>query len=202
MIIQYLRALLRHKYYVFQAGRKVGGIPLFRLIIHDWSKFLPSEFLPYARKFYGAFPKDHNDVGVRNYWYTGRLQPQVDAEFDVAWLHHLHLNPHHHQHWVLRQDEDGTKRLPMPETYVREMVADWMGASRAYTGSWDMTNWLSDNLQKNVEPNLHPATAHHLATVLFEQGYIVLAASLLARAKYHPEASPSPAEPALARNNP
>lgn len=49
--IKYLGYLLRHKWYVgiecFKRGLYWRGIK------HDWSKFLPSEFVPYANYFYG-----------------------------------------------------------------------------------------------------------------------------------------------------
>jgi len=64
------------------------------------------------------------------------------------------LGPHHWQHWIFADGfspkgssvESGV--MEMPAIYVREMVADWMGASRVYTGSWDMTAWLATNLPK------------------------------------------------------
>jgi len=31
--------------------------------------------------------------------------------------------------------------LPIPEKYVREMVADWIGAYRAYEGKWARNSW-------------------------------------------------------------
>ena len=34
-------------------GRTETKAPIWLLIIHDWSKFLPDEFFPYAQYFYG-----------------------------------------------------------------------------------------------------------------------------------------------------
>lgn len=48
---KYLVYLIRHKYYVFMAGFSVG-CSLWQIVVHDWSKFLPSEWIPYARYFY------------------------------------------------------------------------------------------------------------------------------------------------------
>jgi len=48
---QYLKKLLRHKWFTFLECRKLG-IP-WRGLVHDWTKFLPDEFRPYARWFYG-----------------------------------------------------------------------------------------------------------------------------------------------------
>lgn len=53
--------------------------------------------------------------------------------------------------------------LPMPEKYVREMVADWMGASKAYDGKWPKEKWLW--WEKNREKVLsycHPETIRRI----------------------------------------
>ena len=147
--LQYLKSLLLHKWYVFLAGRKTG-VRLWTLIIHDWSKFLPVEFGPYARHFFGDGDKE---------------------AFDRAWLHHLHVNRHHPQHWILHNDDDGIAYLPMPERDVREIIADWMGASKAYTGSWDMAEWISNNMPRR-DNEMHPLTVERTHDVLIEQGYV------------------------------
>lgn len=134
--LRYLSYVIRHKWFVLVAGLRTGA-PLWRLLIHDWSKFLPSEWGPYVRWFYGPEP-----AVVKA------------AAFDRAWLHHQHANPHHWQHWILREHDGGTKTLAMPEHFAREMVADWMGAGRAITGRWEVAEWYA----KNREKILHPST--------------------------------------------
>ncbi len=124
----YGKYLARHKWFVLQAGRKTGA-PLFCLLIHDWSKFLPNEWNAYATKFYG---KKAADVGaghsinqvtqwdeekvepmplkVRELvmdsakWLERDYQARIDLGFNTAWLKHIHRNPHHWQHWVLFED--------------------------------------------------------------------------------------------------
>lgn len=161
--IKHFLSILQHKWFVLVAGLKVGKIPLWRLLIHDWTKFLPVEFIPYAKKFQGEV----NDP----------------LSWGIAWNHHKNHNPHHREYWTLywtgdRTYYDGTLArinsfsgvLPMPETYIREMVADFMGASRAYTGSWDMTEWLERNLPQ-ICNNLHPDTMTLFLDLLRERGY-------------------------------
>lgn len=135
---RYLKYLIRHKWFVFLAGLKTGA-PLWRLIIHDWSKFLPCEWLPYVEKFYGEWrsrvAKYPSDI-------------LIHQAFDHAWLHHQHANPHHWQHWVLREDSGQTKLLEIPEYFVREMVADWAGAGRGITGKWEVVSWYEQNKTK------------------------------------------------------
>ena len=142
----YLRYLLRHKWFVLQAGLKTKA-PLWRLIIHDWSKFLPCEWFPDVESFYGA----GITLRQKQEQVTG-LQPGeafqlslIKDQFDLAWLHHQHANPHHWQHWVLREDSGAVKLLDMPEHFIREMVADWAGAGRTITGRWEVADWYEKN---------------------------------------------------------
>lgn len=129
--LRYASYVARHKWFVFRAGLKVGA-PVWRLVIHDWSKMTRAEWTPYVRSFYGK---------------QGRT-PAVRAAFDAAWLHHQHRNAHHWQHWLLREDGGVLKTLPMPESLTREMVADWMGAGRAITGQWEVAEWYAKNADK------------------------------------------------------
>jgi hypothetical protein len=154
--LKFLRQLLRHKWFVLVAGIKIGGVPLWRLIVHDWTKFSPSEFGRYARNFHGDYSSSPNDRGA------------VALEFVYAWLHHENRNPHHWGYWVPRSGKRANDPLPVPETYLREMVADFMGASRAYTGSWEMSEWLTDNLWKM---NFHEASLLRLESILDDLGY-------------------------------
>ncbi|MCP4990916.1 MAG: hypothetical protein GY928_34195 [Colwellia sp.] len=150
----YLWATIKHKWFVFLACFKVGNIPIWRSLIHDWSKFTPSELQHYQRQFFG----DKGDpIG-----------------YNKAWHHHIVNNPHHWNHWLVSGDYWNESRgaingaIEMPETYVREMVADWMGAGRAYKGIWDMSKWLSENLHKVT---LHPKSQRYLEGVLLDVGY-------------------------------
>lgn len=157
--LDHLKSLLLHKWYVFLAGLKTGA-PIWRLIIHDWSKFAPTELFGYAGNIGGATSK---------------------PRWARSWLHHLHCSPHHPEHWVLswRGNPDFYQGiaeplakfvviLPMPETYVREMVADWMGSSKAYTKSWDIAKWLNEN---GPDMHLHSKTIALIEGVMEEVGY-------------------------------
>lgn len=148
----YLESLYLHIDCVREAGKQLG-VPEKQLDIHDASKFWAAEFPGYARHFKGGGDPDG---------------------FAKAWLHHLHHNPHHWQHWIFPDGltPAGSKVvdgcLPMPACYATEMVADWMGAGRAYTGSWDMTSWLEANLGK---VKLHPETKSFVGSILVDLGY-------------------------------
>lgn len=150
----YLGYVIRHKRYVFQASCKLG-IPL-RGLLHDLSKFRPSELLPYARSF------NNSDGSPR----SDRPEDVRDA-FDYAWLLHIHRNPHHWQYWVLREDDGDLKALPMPEEYVREMVADWIGAGLAQGHGNDVLPWYEKNKDKMI---LHPETRIRVEFLLNSTG--------------------------------
>ena len=150
--LKYASYVARHKWFVLLAGIKTKA-PLWRLLIHDWSKLTPAEWFPYVRNFYGRPP---HAAALRSR-YGGRPNDEANLAdwegerslaFDKAWVHHQHRNPHHWQHWLLREDDGDFKVLPMPEKFVREMVADWMGAGRAITGRWEVGKWYAQNAHK------------------------------------------------------
>jgi hypothetical protein len=155
--IKYGTYVLRHKWFVLQAGLSLG-VPLSILILHDWDKFLPDEWIPYARYFYGKFPKRDSQevqsakVACNLFLYT---QEDVAADFDRAWNAHQKRNKHHWQYWCLINDDDGLITcLPMPYIYILEMVADWQGAGLAQ-GNPDTLGWYAE---KRHTIRLHPDT--------------------------------------------
>lgn len=150
VINRYLVSLESHLHYVEQAAVMLG-IPSEWVADHDKSKYDPIELHAYARNFYGD-----------------KSRPD---DFAVAWLHHIHNNPHHWQYWIFPDGYSfGTIKgiVPMPRRYYMEMIADWMGTSRAYTGSWDMSGWLERNMGNIL---LHPKTAEGVRRQLDEMGY-------------------------------
>jgi hypothetical protein len=149
--LRLITTVLLHKWYVLRAGRRLK-VPFWNLVVHDLSKFSRAEFRHYARKFYGGGGDDYN--------------------FCEAWWHHYFHNPHHWEYWVSRDPRmrgiptAGTR--PMPEVCVREMVADWFAAGKAYNGAWpDPANltWLKANRHRL---QLHPTTERRLNAVLAE----------------------------------
>lgn len=85
---------------------------------HDASKTDSDEYDAYDEYFYGN----------RSYF--------VCEEFKVAWLNHIHKNPHHWQHWILINDDpkEGEILLPIPKQYIIEMICDW------WSFSWNSGN--------------------------------------------------------------
>lgn len=162
----YTESLLKHINYVQKAGKELGVSNL-QLGIHDASKFSEAEFMPYARYFF-----DENGNSITD---PSRRSIYVNRDFVYAWHHHVHNNPHHWNHWTYpagwtpdNSDDIVNGCLMMPYNYILEMVADWMGASYAYTGSWDLTDWLESNYDK---VQMHPVSKQHLKNILYDLGY-------------------------------
>ena len=148
--LRYLSYVLRHKWHVLWAGCWLG-VPIWRLLIHDLSKFSRAEWGPYVRRFYGG----------RGSLMDKNADPQ---EFHVAWQHHYTRNPDHPEYWC-QPEQDGTSRANwMPPTYVREMVADWYGAGMAQ-GKPDIEGWYIAN--KDLH-SLHPSS-RFLATQILKE---------------------------------
>jgi len=146
MYLKYLWYVLRHKYYVFIEACRLG-IPLLGLT-HDLSKFLPREFIAYARYFYGDYP-DEDPFALFCKGYTGLTKSDINARFSFAWNAHQKANPHHWQYWILINDSDDPQlsALEMPPRRIKEMVADWRGAGRAL-GKPDTVKWYRENAEK------------------------------------------------------
>ena len=130
------------------------------------------EFKPYARKFYGSsidkiYHKDNIPPFVVADWniIKYRTYEQVDVEFGVAWNEHQKRNKHHWQYWLLTNDSDEpqTVALEMPERYVKEMVADWKGAGKAY-GTPNTRKWFLEH-EKDIV--LHPKTLELVKELLW-----------------------------------
>lgn len=115
---------------------------------HDASKSEELEFNSYAQYFYGDLK---------------------DNDFNYAWLHHIHNNPHHWQYWVLINDDEKygtpgkTIALEMPERYVIEMICDWWAFSWMKGNLFEIFDWykthkdcmlLHENTRKLIEKYL------------------------------------------------
>lgn len=116
---------------------------------HDKSKYSTDEYDAYDKYFYG---------GNRSF--------EVTNNFNYAWLHHIHNNPHHWQYWVLMNDdaEEGTQALEMPLEYIYEMIADWWSFSWKNSNLMEIYDWYKDH-EKTMK--LAPLTRRHVVRILY-----------------------------------
>ena len=154
--LQSLHYTLLHKWYVFQIGRQLG-VPFWRRVFHNWSKFTRREWRAYAYHF-ADYKESQTSTG---YFHV----PGRSLDFDRAWLQHIHHNPHHWQYWLVFDASSASVRaLPIPEVDVREMVADWISAGLA-RGKPSILDWYEERGPQMV---LHEETRELVRHVLDE----------------------------------
>ena len=105
--------VLRHKSKVFSHAVKCG-IP-FLGIVHDLSKFSPSEFFESARYYHGG----RSPIGVC----------RRETGMSGAWLHHKGRNKHHIEYWL---DPECKIQPMMPYKYAVECICDKLSATKTY----------------------------------------------------------------------
>lgn len=153
---QYLKYLLRHKWYVLKVCWRHDLY--WRGITHDLSKFRPDEFIPYANYFYGGGETVGRDE-------TGYYKPTDtgDKDFDMAWLKHQKRNDHHWQWWVLPEDDGGMKVLKMSGRAAFEMICDWVGAGKVQGHGDNVIHWYEEHKDRI---RLHPITRRWVEHIL------------------------------------
>lgn len=118
---------------------------------HDKSKFSEEEYEAYDAYFYG------------------NKTAKVVEEFDKAWLHHIHNNPHHWQYWILVEDDpkpavidkatgvpllvNNLKCLEIPKHYILEMISDWWSFSWKTGNLFEIFDWY-ENHRGTIHMNL------------------------------------------------
>ncbi len=114
-IFKHFALIIRHKSKVFVHCCKCG-IP-WRGIVHDLSKFSPTEFFESA-KYYRGY---RSPIGVC----------RREKGVSLAWLHHKGRNKHHIEYW---HDPDCAEHPMMPYKYAVECVCDKLAATKTYKG--------------------------------------------------------------------
>lgn len=117
--IKHFMTITRHRHKVI-ANCFRAGIP-FRGLLHDLSKYSPTEFIAGARHYQGT--RSPNEGEREMYGYS------------KAWMHHKGRNRHHFEFWTDYNTK--TKELmaiEMPQKFLIEMFCDRVAASKIYNG--------------------------------------------------------------------
>jgi len=112
---------------------------------HDMSKYSEDEYAAYDKYFYG-----------------GNRSHKVVSDFNYAWLHHIHNNPHHWQYWVLQNDDEPEEVLEMPYRYAIEMISDWWSFSFRSGNLSEIFDWYGNHR----DMKLHPKTRKVVEDIL------------------------------------
>lgn len=115
----HLTTVLRHRHMVMRHCIKAGLIR--RGLLHDLSKFSPTEFIPGVLYFQGNRSPNEKEREV--------------SGSSKAWMHHKGRNRHHFEYWtdynpVTKQSAP----VRMPDIFIYEMFCDRVAASKIYNG--------------------------------------------------------------------
>jgi len=126
-LFRHIALVVRHRNKVLVHCIKCG-IP-FRGLVHDLSKFSPSELFESARYYQG----NRSPIGAC----------RRATGVSYAWLHHKGRNKHHIEYWL---DPDCAVTPLMPYKYAVECVCDKLAATKTYAGkeyntSMPMAHW-------------------------------------------------------------
>ena len=142
----------RHRWLVRGGCFRVGLY--WRGLVHDLSKYSPTEFL----------------VGAK--YYQGNRSPNAaereDKGFSRAWMHHKGRNRHHYEYWTdMISRERGYESVPIPRKYLVEMVMDRRAACMVYQGkNYTPGSALNYLLSSREQHLLHPSTLRELTYIL------------------------------------
>lgn len=113
------RTVLKHKVEVAKICFKFGLY--WQGIVHDMSKFSPTEFIPSVK------------------YYSGVRSPieaeKEDKGYSMAWLHHKSRNKHHFWYWVDYNNKQVQSPVRIPLKYVYELLADTIAAGKVYSSN-------------------------------------------------------------------
>lgn len=152
--IQHFKTITSHKILVMKGCFKIG---LYRQgLLHDMSKYLPSEFLVGCR-YYQGFQSPNN-------------AERADKGYSAAWLHHKGRNKHHFEYWIdysIDQPGHPMAGMRMPRKYVAEMLMDRIAASKIYNGEkYTDHDPLEYYLKGRHHYMMHPDTERELEGML------------------------------------
>ncbi len=150
--IKHLRVICHHRHLVIKHAF-MAGIP-FRGLLHDLSKFSPTEYFAGAKYFLGNRSPNERERELIGY--------------SSAWLHHKGRNRHHFEYW--NDVNPKTKRyepVRMPTVYLIEMFCDRVAASKTYQGmAYTDSHPLEYFLRGNARLSMHKDTADELERLL------------------------------------
>ncbi len=115
----HLNTVMKHRRKVIYHCFKVGI--LCRGLLHDLSKYSPTEFLEGVRHFSGTRSPNEGERAEKGY--------------SEAWMHHKGRNRHHFEYWTDYNPETKlVSPVKMPVVFVKEMFCDRVAASKVYQG--------------------------------------------------------------------
>ena len=139
--IGHFKTITRHKILVAKGCFKLGLY--YQGIMHDMSKYSPTEFLAGAKYYQGTASPNNAE--------------RMDKGISTAWLHHKGRNRHHFEYWIdFSRTSQGIAGAKMPVNYLVEMVMDRIAACKVYRGK-DYTDASAGEYYQRERPYLNSA---------------------------------------------
>lgn len=141
--VEHFKTISKHKAIVMYNCMRAGIF--WRGLMHDNSKFGPTEFFSSARYFQGTSSPIDAEKAAKGY--------------SLAWQHHKGHNPHHWEYWIDNVGTYANTPCKVPYKYVVEMVCDWIGAGKVYSKEkWTQEEPLKYYEKVRGSRIIHPAT--------------------------------------------
>lgn len=155
----HFRTITRHRHKVMQHCFR-AGIP-WRGMLHDLSKYSPTEFIPGAKYYQGTRSPNEKERELFGY--------------SLAWMHHKGRNRHHFEYWCDYNPETKLNEpVKMPLKFVVEMFCDRVAAGKIYQGKSYTDRSPLEYFQRGKDRRrIHPETSQmleKLLTMLAEDG--------------------------------
>ena len=150
LLLKHLKTVRTHRKYVRKMCWKLGLY--WQGIVHDLSKYSITE------------------LKMCKYW-TGKGSPHQACReaigYSPSWIHHYHKNKHHYQYWWGEDEEGKILPIKMPYKYALELIADYLGAGKAYNGNnfsfKDELDWWRNHV-KTIK--MHDETKAFVTSIL------------------------------------
>lgn len=148
----HFKTITYHKYLVAAHASKCGI--LFQGLVHDMSKYSPTEFIAGAKYYKGT--KSPNEA------------ERADKGYSLAWMHHKGRNRHHFEYWSdYNPKTKEISAVKMPVKYVVEMLCDRVAASKVYQGdNYTNSHPLEYFLNGKARRKIHPETSDLIEKLL------------------------------------
>ncbi len=136
--------ITRHRHEVMRGCFRVGLY--WRGLVHDLSKYSPTEFRMGARYFTGT--------------HSPNVEERLEHGYSLAWMHHKGRNRHHFEYWTdIDLNLHKYVPVPMPTKFLVEMIMDRIAACKIYHGkNYRDGDALEYLLRSREGDSVHPET--------------------------------------------
>ena len=150
--IGHFKTITRHKILVAKGCFKLGLY--YQGIMHDMSKYSPTEFLVGGKYYQGTASPNNAE--------------RMEKGISMSWLHHKGRNKHHFEYWVdYNMKSHKNEPVEMPYNYVAEMYCDRLAASKIYNGDkYKQTDPLEYFVRRKSSRIIHPKTSDEIEKLL------------------------------------